>query len=348
MRRLAVGAVFAVAVIAVLFAVSQGGPAQPLPGQPLRALGNAKGVVIGTAVREDVERKNRAYRELIAAQFQSVTAENEMKWYVLQPEAGTFEFDTADRLVKLAREAGQAVRGHALVFHNQLPLWVGKLGPRGLRRAMRAHIEEVMRHYAGQVSVWDVVNEALLDDGRFRRSPFLDKLGPSYIGEAFRLARRANPKARLYINEIGAEGINDKSNRLYELVRDLKARGAPIDGVGFQTHFNLDGVPAGFLENLRRFEALGVEVAITEADVGLPVPPSAQQLEAQAVVYRQIVETCLSVKACKSLTFWGFTDGRSWIPETQPGMGAATLLDEALKPKPAFGAVQRALGGAAA
>jgi len=345
LRRLAVGAVFAVVVIGALLVIGQGGPAEPLPGQPLRALGNAKGIVVGTAVREDQQRKNRAYRELIAAQFQSVTPENEMKWYLLQPEQGRFTFEAADRVVKEALDAGQTVRGHSLVFHGQLPLWVGKLGRRELEGAMRAHIAEVMRHYAGRVGVWDVVNEALLDDGGLRPSPFLKRLGSGYIGEAFGLARKADPKAKLYINEIGAEGINAKSNRLYRLVRDLKSQGAPIDGVGFQTHFNLGGVPDGFVDNMRRFEALGLEIALTEADVGLPVPPTTEQLEAQSQVYARIVESCLAVKACKSLTFWGFTDGRSWIPETQPGMGAATLLDEQLRPKPAFAAVQRALSG---
>jgi endo-1,4-beta-xylanase len=147
------------------------------------------------------------------------------------------------------------------------------------------------------------------------------------------------------MNEIGAEGINAKSDRLYAIVRQLKAGGVPLDGVGFQVHANLRGVPPTFVDNMRRFEALGLEIHITEADVGLRLPVTAGKLRGQAGVYKRIVSDCLAVKACKSLTFWGFTDGRSWIPETQPGMGAATLLDEQLMPKPAFFSVQRALGG---
>jgi endo-1,4-beta-xylanase len=118
----------------------------------------------------------------------------------------------------------------------------------------------------------------------------------------------------------------------------------PIDGVGFQTHANLEGLPPDFVDNMRRFKALGLDIAITEADVALKLPPSAADLQAQADVYAQIVRSCFAVE-CRSLTFWGFTDGRSWISETQAGMGAATLLDEQLRPKPAFFAVQRALGG---
>ncbi len=127
-------------------------------------------------------------------------------------------------------------------------------------------------------------------------------------------------------------------------MRGLKAAGVPIDGVGFQTHANLDGLPPDFVENMRRFKALGLDIAITEADVGLKLAPSAADLRAQAEIYAQIVRSCLAVD-CRSLTFWGFTDGRSWISETQAGMGAATLLDEELRPKPAFFAVQRALAG---
>ncbi len=127
-------------------------------------------------------------------------------------------------------------------------------------------------------------------------------------------------------------------------MRGLKTAGVPIDGVGFQVHSNLRGVPADFVANVQRFKALGLDVAITEADVGLRLPASESDLRRQADVYRTIVRDCLAI-GCASLTFWGFTDGRSWIPETQPGMGAATLLDEQLQPKPAFRAVQRALAG---
>jgi endo-1,4-beta-xylanase len=213
-----------------------------------------------------------------------------------------------------------------------------------LRQAMREHIRNVMAHYAKQVGVWDVVNEPIADSGRLRPSVFARRLGEGFIEDAFRTARAADPDAKLYLNEIGAEGSNPKSDRLYEIVRGLKAGGVPIDGVGFQSHFNLDGIPAGYVENLQRFRALGVDVAITEADVGLRLPPSAADLHKQAQVYAQIVRACLTVK-CASLTFWGFTDGRSWISETQAGMGAATLLDEHLRPKPAFGAVQAVLKG---
>lgn len=343
-RRVALGVVFAVALLFAIYVARGGRDAEPLPGQALRVLAKERGLEVGTAVRGDVAGKNRAYRQTIAAQFSTVTPENEMKWEVIQPERGEFEFGAADDIVERAREAKQKVRGHTLVWHFQLPGWVRELGPRRLERAMREHIDRTVGHFKDDVGVWDVVNEPISDRGGLRPSVFMRRLGEGYIARAFRLAHEADPDAKLYLNEIGAEGINPKSNRLYDVMARLKRDGVPVDGVGFQVHANLAGLPGDFVENMRRFADLGLDIAITEADVGVQLPASAEDLEAQARIYEQIVDSCLRV-SCKSLTFWGFTDGRSWISETQPGMGAATLLDENLAPKPAFRAVQRALGG---
>jgi endo-1,4-beta-xylanase len=299
---------------------------------------------IGTAVRGDALKRNRAYRQTVAAQFSSVTPENEMKWDAIEPARGEFAFGPADEIVERAREARQKVRGHTLVWHAQLPDWVRRLGERDLRQAMREHIHAVIGRYRAGVGVWDVVNEPFADDGGLRPSVFARRLGPGFIEDAFRTARAADPAAKLYLNEIGAEGINAKSNTFFETVRELKARGVPIDGVGFQAHANLRGLPDDFVANMQRFRALGLDVAITEADVGIPLPADGGKLAEQARIYEQIVRGCRAVQ-CRSLTVWGFTDGRSWISETQAGMGAATLLTDKLVPKPAFAAVQRALGG---
>ena len=342
--RVAVGVVVLCAVLFAGFLARGGEDATPLPGTSLREAAKARGMEIGTAVRGEVLKRDRAYRQTIEAQFSTVTPENEMKWYAVEPERGEYTFDDADAIVEQAREAKQKVRGHTLVWHAQLPDWVRRLGADELRQATREHIRTVMAKYKDDVGVWDVVNEPISDDGGLRQSVFMRRLGVGFIADAFRTARTADPDAKLYLNEIGAEGINAKSNRLYEIVRGLKAGGVPIDGVGFQAHFNLDGMPADFVANMQRFKALGLDIAITEADVGIQMPPDAGKLAAQARIYEQIVAGCRAVD-CRSLTFWGFTDGRSWISETQAGMGAATLLDEALKPKPAFGAVQRALAG---
>ena len=343
-RRVALGAVALVALLCVAWIVRGGADAKPLPGQPLRVLGKAKGLEIGTAVRGDDAKRVRAYRQLIAAQFSSVTPENEMKWEATEPEQGRFEFGAADEIVDRARQAGQKIRGHTLVWHLQLPGWVRTLGPQDLRAAMEEHIDRVVGHFKSKVGVWDVVNEPISDRGGLRPSVFERRLGDGFIALAFRLAHQADPDAKLYLNEIGAEGINAKSDRLYSVISGLKSQGVPIDGVGFQVHSNLDGLPADFVQNMQRFAALGLDIAITEADVGVPLPPDGEKLERQARIYDEIVRSCLTVN-CKTLTFWGFSDRFSWISETQPGMGAATLLDGQFHPKPAFYAVQRALGG---
>jgi endo-1,4-beta-xylanase len=343
-RNIAVGAMFVVVIIGAAYLARGGGDAKPLPGTPLRTLAKQRGLEVGTAVRGDVLKRNRAYRQVIAEQFSSVTPENEMKWDAVEPSRGDFKFGPADDIVDKARDAGQKVRGHTLVWHAQVPGWVRELDAGELRQAMREHIRKEMEHFADDVGVWDVVNEPITDRGGLRQSVFQRRLGDGFIEDAFRTARATDADAKLYLNEIGAEGINPKSNRLYEVVRGLVRRGVPIDGVGFQTHANLNGLPADMVDNMRRFKALGLDIAITEADVALKLPPSEADLQAQARIYAQIVGNCRAVD-CRSLTFWGFTDGRSWISETQAGMGAATLLDESLRPKPAFSAVQKALGG---
>lgn len=321
-----------------------GSEAQPLGGPPLRELATADGRRVGTAVRADALADDLAYRQIVAGQFSSVTPENEMKWSHLQPEQGRFAYGPADDIVAFALEHGQVVRGHTLVWHNQLPGWVPGLGARDLRAAMLEHVRRVAEHFKGRIAQWDVVNEAITDAGRLRRRPFAEKLGPGYVAEAFRTARRADPRAKLFINDYGIEGINRKSDRLYALVAELKRAGVPVDGVGFQMHVNLEGVPETFVANLRRFAALGLDLAVTEADVALRVPPSEEDLRAQGRVFADAVRGCRAVPECRSFTFWGFTDSRSWISETRPGFGAATLLDERLRPKPAYRAVQRALG----
>lgn len=335
---------FLVVVLVAAYYARGGGDAKPLPGPALRELAKKRGMEIGTAVRGDVLKRNRAYRQVIAAQFSTVTPENEMKWYAIEPKRGEFHFGAADDIVAKAKDADQKVRGHTLVWHAQLPEWVKELGTEELRQAMREHIRRVMAHYEKDVGVWDVVNEPITDQGGLRESVFQRRLGAGFIEDAFRTARAADADAKLYLNEIGAEGINPKSNRLFAIVSDLRARGVPIDGVSFQTHANLDGLPGDMVANMQRFKALGLDIAITEADVALKLPPSDADLQAQARIYTQIVQNCRAVD-CRSLTFWGFTDGRSWISETQAGMGAATLLDASLRPKPAFAAVQQALGG---
>ncbi|GGP77082.1 endo-1,4-beta-xylanase [Streptomyces melanogenes] len=276
------------------------------------------------------------YASTLDTEFSSVTPENEMKWDATEPTRGTFTFGSADQIVNHAQSRGMKVRGHTLVWYSQLPGWVGNLGATDLRSAMNNHITQVMRHYQGRIHSWDVANEAFQDgdSGARRSSPFQDKLGDGYMEEAFRTARTADPAAKLCYNDYNIDGINAKSNAVYNMVRDFKARGVPIDCVGFQSHFNsASPVPYDYKENLQRFADLGVDVQITELDIE-------GSGTAQADNYSSVVRSCLAVSRCTGITVWGVTDKYSW----RAG-GTPLLFDDNYTKKPAYNAVLAALGG---
>jgi endo-1,4-beta-xylanase len=274
------------------------------------------------------------YAAALAA-FGSVTPENELKWEVSEPGRGRYELGPADRIVDFATRHGMAVRGHALVWHLQNPGWLDDLSAAELRAALADHVRTLMRRYAGRIAEWDVVNEAVDDDGRLRKSLWLDKLGPGYIALAFRLAHAADPKAKLFYNDYGAEGEGTKDEAVYRLVAQLKREGVPIDGIGLQGHVDTKP-PPGYARNLRRFAKLGLAVELTEMDVRT----QGEQAAAQAAQYARLVDGC---RPCARFTVWGLDDDDSWVPEAYPGFGHATLLDADLRPKPAFDAFRRAL-----
>ncbi len=276
------------------------------------------------------------YAATLNREFTSVTAENEMKWDALEPNRGSFTFSRADQIFDHARSRGMDVRGHTLVWHSQLPGWVSGLGANDLRSAMNHHITQVMTHYKGQIHSWDVVNEAFQDggSGARRSSPFQDRLGDGFIEEAFRTARAADPAAKLCYNDYNTDGVNAKSNAVYNMVRDFKSRGVPIDCVGFQSHFNPNSpVPSDYRANLQRFADLGVDVQITELDI----EGSGQ---AQATNYGNVVRACLAVTRCTGITVWGIPDKYSWRSS-----GTPLLFDDNYNKKPAYDAVLSALGG---
>ncbi|RKN46850.1 endo-1,4-beta-xylanase [Streptomyces hoynatensis] len=301
-------------------------------------LGNAaaqSGRYFGTAVASSHLGESQ-YVSTLDQQFGSVTPENEMKWDATESNRGQFNFGSADQIVSHARAQGMSVRGHTLVWYSQLPGWVSGLGASDLRSAMNNHITQLMTHYRGQIYAWDVVNEAFQDgnSGARRSSPFQDRLGDGYIEEAFRTARSVDPNAKLCYNDYNIDGINAKSNAVYNMVRDFTSRGVPIDCVGFQGHFNPQSpVPSDFQSNLQRFADLGVDVQITELDIE-------GSGSAQADNYRRVVSACMAVSRCTGITVWGVTDKYSWRSS-----GTPLLFDGNYQPKQAYQAVLTALGG---
>ncbi|WP_117212806.1 endo-1,4-beta-xylanase [Allorhizocola rhizosphaerae] len=311
----------------------------------LRHLAARNHLSIGTAVDMAALASDQVYRERIAREFNSVTAENVMKWSEIEPQRGQLNFAPADELVAFARANHQRVRGHTLVWHNQLPEWLtsgvadGSIAPEELRGILRQHILDEVGHFRGKIYQWDVVNEVIDDNGNLRDSIWLQQLGPGYIADAFRWARQADPKAKLYLNDYNVEGISAKSTAYYNLAKQLKADRVPVDGFGIQGHL---GVQYGYYpasavaENLRRFEALGLETSVTEADVRMIMPTDNAKLQAQAQGYSTLIQGCLLARRCTSFTVWGFTDKYSWVPGFFEGEGAANLLDENFNSKPAY------------
>lgn len=197
-----------------------------------------------------------------------------MKWGAVEPQRGTYDWAAADRLVGFAKKNGQLVRGHTLVWHNQLPAWLDEddVTPAELRKILHRHITDQVTHFKGRIWQWDVVNEAFDDDGTLRDSIWLRKLGPGYIADAFRWAHEADPKARLFINDHNIEGVNAKSTALYELVGTLRKQHVPVHGVGIQGHLAVQySAPHDIADNMLRFDRLGLGTAITEADVRIPL-----------------------------------------------------------------------------
>ncbi|MFJ2296624.1 endo-1,4-beta-xylanase [Streptomyces sp. NPDC087894] len=306
--------------------------------QAVGALGDAaaaKGRYFGTAVAAN-HLGEAAYASTLDAQFDSVTPENEMKWDAVESSRNSFSFSAADQIVSHAQAKGMKVRGHTLVWHSQLPGWVSGLSATELRSAMNNHITQVMTHYKGKIHSWDVVNEAYQDgsSGARRSSPFQDKLGNGFIEEAFRTARTVDAGAKLCYNDYNTDGQNAKSNAVYDMVKDFKQRGVPIDCVGFQSHFNSNSpAPSDYQANLQRFADLGVDVQITELDIE-------GSGSAQAANYTKVVNACLAVTRCTGLTVWGVTDKYSWRSS-----GTPLLFDGDYNKKPAYDAVLAALGG---
>jgi endo-1,4-beta-xylanase len=308
---------------------------------PLRDLAVSKGRYFGNSMTAG-DFNDAAYRALNAREAGVVTPGNEMKWDATEPTRGSFTFARGDQVVAGAVAAGQKVRGHTLVWHNQTPTWAQNLSATELRSAMVNHITTVMGHYKGKVFAWDVVNEAFAEDGTRRQSFWQQKLGDGFIAEAFRAARAADPTAKLYYNDYNTDGVGAKSDGVYNMVKAFKQQGVPIDGVGLQAHLVVGQVPSTMQQNIKRLADLGLDVAITELDIRMRTPSDSGKLAQQAQDYTKVVNACLAVTRCVGITTWGLSDNHSWIPGVFPGEGAALPFDNNLQPKPAYNAMSAA------
>lgn len=327
----------------------------PAPSTPqiaastLRSLAQARHFYIGTTVDVDALSNEPVYSATLAREFNMVTPEVSMKFSETEPQPGVYTFAKADSIVAFAQAHQMQVRGHNLVWYTDLPAWLtgGTFTRDQLITILRDHIMTEVTRYRGQVNIWDVVNEAVGDDGGLRDSIWLRGIGPQYIDMAFRWAHQANPQARLFYNDYGGEGLGRKSDAIYALVKGMLQRGVPIDGIGLQMHISLDRYPnpQDVLANMQRLTALGLEVQITEMDVKTQDDPRpmAAKLTAQAQLYGEMLHTCLLVTRCTAFVMWGFTDAHSWIPAATGHPDYPLIFDAQYRPKPAYFALQQAL-----
>ena len=295
------------------------------------------GRYFGTAVAAN-RLSDSGYTTILDREFNQVTPENEMKIDATEPQQGRFNYSNADRIVNYALARGMKVKGHTLAWHSQQPQWMQSMEGSALRQAMLNHVTQVASYYRGKVFAWDVVNEAYEDgNSGARRNSNLQRTGNDWIEAAFRAARAADPNAKLCYNDYNTDNWTwAKTQAVYNMVRDFKQRGVPIDCVGFQSHFN-SGSPynSNYRTTLSSFAALGVDVQITELDI----EGSGQT---QANTFRNVVNDCLAVPQCTGITVWGVRDCDSWR-----SYGTPLLFDCNGNKKPAYNAVLDALNNAA-
>jgi len=322
----------------------------------LRSLAADIGLRIGSAIiPQDIE--TPSFAAIASSQFSVVTPGNAMKWEVVEPTEGTFDWSQADQLVAFARANHQLVRGHTLLWHSQLPTWLtagvanGTISNAQLTNLLHQHITTEVSRYKGKIWQWDVANEFFTDTNPSQINPddfWISHLGPGIIGQAFVWAHQADPHALLCYNDYniaGEDGSNAKSDAAYAWLKQELAAGIPISCVGDQGHLDTQFGFSGQLmqQDLARFASLGLKVAITEADVRTFVNNATDQVPtdhlatfAQPEEESQMLQACLAVRQCISFTVWGFTDADSWVPGFFTGEGYATIYDVKQQPKQAY------------
>ncbi len=235
---------------------------------------------IGAAINlKQIYGRDEKATALIASQFNSITAENCMKAMYLQPNEGEFNFRDADRFVELGEKYGLRLIGHTLIWHSQAPHWffIGKdfkdVSREVLIERMRKHVQTVVSRYKGRIKGWDVVNEAILDNGDWRQSKFYKIIGEDFMELAFQFAHEADPNAELYYNDFSMFQ-KGKREGVMRMVRNLQEKGIKIHGIGMQGHLGLDYPSvATFEESILAYSKLGVKVMVTELDISvLPMP----------------------------------------------------------------------------
>lgn len=313
---------------------------------------------------------------LIKSQFNSITPENVLKWESVHPGPDRYNFEPADRYVEFGEKNGLTIIGHCLVWHNQTPKWVfedangNPVDRETLLARMRDHIHTVVGRYKGRIKAWDVVNEAIFDDGSWRQTPWFKIIGEDFIAKAFQFAHEADPAADLTYNEYMMED-EPKRKGVMAMIRKLQAQGAPITAIGTQMHLRMDWPAIDALDaHLLDLCSLGLKVAVTELDVqvlpdarpwrnmnlttnaplraqldlypnGLPASVQRAFAERYAELFRVMLKYADKIDR---VTFWGVSDADTWLDywPVAPRTDYPLLFDRNGRPKPAFDAVIKA------
>lgn len=358
-------AVIAICVINFSCASAQKNAAQPASLKE----SFKKDFLIGTALNtRQIEEKDSNAAILVPQQFNAATPENIMKAEIIHPGWDSYNFDLADKLVAYGKKYNIKINGHTLIWHSQLPVFVRRMKDAdSVKQFFTNHINTVASRYDKKVFSWDVVNEALEEDGTMRKSIFLEKLGPDFVTEAFRLAQAASPNAELYYNDYNNEQPKKRTGCI-ALIKKIQAAGVRIDGVGIQGHWRAYNIPLKDIEeSIIEYSKLGIKVMFTELDLGvLPNPWDGDAADvnikatysAKMNPYASGLPDSMQVKLTKGyedlfklflkhkdkigrITFWGVNDEQSWLNGWPiPGRTNYPLLfDRNFKPKPAFDAV---------
>ncbi|PPK84042.1 endo-1,4-beta-xylanase [Neolewinella xylanilytica] len=315
---------------------------------------------IGGAINEGRVRGDSALLAIVSEEFSSLTATNDMKMYAIARGPGALDFTLPDAFVNFAERQGKRVFGHTLLWHYGFPRHLMELDGEAAEGFINSYIDTVVTRYRGRVDGWDVVNEAMATSGgELRETPWLEKIGKAYIPMAFRAADRADPEAKLFINDFNTERDTAKLNGLLALVEEMQADGVPIDGIGFQMHIRMDTDEELIGRSLAKAAATGLLIHLSEVDIIFnrhddtqgggeqivdKITPElleqqAQKYESLARLYRENVPPAQRY----GITFWSFTDRDTWINGFFDLKDWPTLYDEQLQKKPAYYGFARGL-----
>ncbi len=322
--------------------------------------------MIGTALNaSQIEERDSNAAKIITHEFNAITPENSMKCEVIHPSWNTYHFEQADKLIAYGNKNKIPIMGHTLVWHSQLSGFVKNIqSADSLSLFLDQHISTIAARYDGKIFSWDVVNEALNEDGSMRNSIFLQKLGPNYVVDAFRIAQKAAPKTELYYNDYNIEQPQKRAGAI-NLIKKIQAAGVRIDGVGIQGHWQLGHVPFKDIEeSIEAFSKLGIKVMFTELDLTvLPNPwdvttadvnmkaennayfnpyPTGLPDSVEQMFTKDYVQLFALFQKHKKdvfrVTFWGVHDKQSWL-NNWPIFGRTNyplLFDRNYQPKEAY------------